>query len=77
MEARLRNQLGALESLLRGARLRRGLARCWVATAATALLLFVIHGLTGWDTRLSCWLALAGGLIAAGIVWQARASSSR
>ena len=70
METRLRNQLAALESMLRGARLRRGLARCWAATTAAALLLFVTHVLTGWDTRLPCWLALLGGLMVAGIVWQ-------
>lgn len=69
MENRLRHQLGELEHLQRGARLRRGLARCWAATAATGLLLFGLHGLTGWDTRLPCWLTLAGGLLAAGILW--------
>jgi len=70
METRLRNQLGAMESLLRGARLRRRLASRWAATAAVGLLLFLIHVLTGWDTRLLCWLTLAGGLMAAGSVWQ-------
>ena len=70
MENRLHNQLATLESLLRGARLRRRLAWCWAATAAAVLLLFLVHGLTGWDVRLSCWLALAGGLLVAAIVWQ-------
>jgi hypothetical protein len=70
METRLRHQLSELDNLLRGARLRRGLARCWAATAGTGILLLVIHHLTGWDTRLLCWLALAGGLMAAGILWQ-------
>ena len=70
MEPRLHDQLGALESLRRGARLRQGLAGCWVATTVAALLLFLIHAATGWDTRLPCWLALAAGLMAAGSVWQ-------
>jgi len=70
MEARLHNQLGALESMVRAARLRRRLAWCWAATAAAVLLLFLLGGLTGWDSRLPCWVALAGGLIAAGMVWK-------
>jgi hypothetical protein len=70
METRLRNQLAAMESLLRRAQLRRRLAYCWAATAAVGLLLFLIHAFTDWDTRLLCWLTLAGGLMAAGIVWR-------
>lgn len=70
MELRLRHQLSALESIQRGVRLRRRLAYCWAALAAAGLLLFLVHGVTGWDTRLPCCLALAGGLVAAGIMWQ-------
>lgn len=70
MERRLSDQFGAMETMVRGARLRRRLACCWVATAAAGLLLFLIHLVTGWDTRLVCLAALAGGLVAAGIIWQ-------
>ncbi|MGA2247996.1 MAG: hypothetical protein ABSH48_23665 [Verrucomicrobiota bacterium] len=70
MEIRLRHQLRALESIQRKARLRRALARCWAATAAAGLLLFLVRGATGWDTRAPWGLALAGGLAAAGIVWR-------
>jgi hypothetical protein len=70
MENRLRHQLGELEHLLRGARLRRKLACCWAATAGAILLLFVLHHFTDWDTRRPCWLTLAGGLLAGGILWQ-------
>src|ERR1039457_4377718 len=69
MERRLQNQLGALEAMLRRARLWRRLAFCWAATAVAELLLFLIYGITGWDTRLLWWLVLIGGLTAAGIVW--------
>ena len=34
------------------------------------MLLFLVHGVTGWDTRLPWWPVLAGGLLAAVIVWQ-------
>jgi hypothetical protein len=68
MEARLHHELGALESMLRTARLRRGRAWCWAATAAIVLLSFLLHVFTGWHCRLPWWLALLGGLIAAGII---------
>ena len=51
MERRLRNQLGDLESALRRARLWRRLARCWLATAALCVFLFLIHEVTGWNSR--------------------------
>ena len=70
MESRLQHQLGAMESLLRRARLRRRLAVCWAAMAAGALSLFLIHGFTGWNTRTAWWLVFAGGFLAAFIVWQ-------
>jgi len=70
MEPRLQNQLSAMESMLRRTRLRRRLAFCWAATAVAALLLFLIHGVTGWDTRLAWWLVLVGGLMTAGIIWR-------
>ena len=70
MEPRLSDQFGVLETMVRGARLRRGLACCWAATAAAGLLLFLIHVVTGWDTRLPCLVALAVGCVAAGIIWQ-------
>ena len=70
MECRLQTQLGALEAMLRRARLWRRLAFCWAATAVAELLLFLIYGITGWDTRLLWWLVLIGGLTAAGIVWR-------
>jgi hypothetical protein len=70
MENRLRHQLGELEHLLQGARLRRRLACCWAATAGVILVLCVLHHFTGWDTRRPCWLTLAGGLLAGGILWQ-------
>jgi len=65
MERRLQNLLGAMESTLRRARLRRRLALCWTAMAVALLLLVVVHGFTGWDTRLVWWLVLAVGLGAA------------
>ena len=68
MERRLQNQLGAMESLVRRARLRRRLAFCWSAMAVAAILLFVIHGVTGWNTRPAWWLVLIGGLLAAVVV---------
>jgi hypothetical protein len=70
MESRLQQQLGAMESMLRRTRLRRRLAVCWAAMAVGALLLFLIHGFTGWDTRLIWWLVLAGGLGAAYFIWR-------
>jgi hypothetical protein len=69
MEPRLQNQLGVMESMLRRARRWRQLAFCWAATAGAELALFLIHGVTGWNTRLLWWLAFVGGLTAAGIVW--------
>ena len=68
MERRLQNQFGAMESMARRARLRRRLAFCWSAMAAAALLLFVIHGVTGWNTRPAWWLVFIGGLLAAVVV---------
>jgi hypothetical protein len=70
MESRLQQQLGAMESMLRRARLRRRLAVCWATMAACALLLFLIHGFTGWDTRLVWWIFFIGGLGAAYFIWQ-------
>jgi len=65
MEFRLQNLLGIMESLLRHARLRRRLTLVWAALAVALLLLFVIHGFTGWDTRKVWWLVVAVGLGAA------------
>jgi hypothetical protein len=70
MESRLQNQLGAMESMLRRARLRRRLAFCWAAMAAALLLLLVIHGVTGWDTRPVWWLVFIGGWLATCIMWR-------
>lgn len=70
MERRLQNQLGALESMLRRARLRRRLAFCWATTAVAGLLLLLVHGATGWDIRLPWWLVLIGGGAAAVILWR-------
>jgi hypothetical protein len=70
MESRLQQQLGAMESLLRRARLRRRLAVCWAVMAVGALLLFLIHGFTGWDTRLVWWIVFIGGLLAAYFIWR-------
>ena len=70
MESRLQQQLGVMESMLRRARLRRRLAVCWAAMAVGALLLFLIHGFTGWDTRLVWWIVFIGGLGAAYFIWQ-------
>jgi hypothetical protein len=70
MEPRLQKQFGAMESMLRRARLRRRLSFCWGAMAVGALGLFLIHGFTGWDTRLAWWLVFFGGLLAAFIVWR-------
>ena len=67
---RLQFLLGDLESVLRGARLRRGLAWCWALTAAAGWLVLLVHLVSGWDGRLPGLLVLAGGLLAAGIVWQ-------
>src|SRR5450432_4049346 len=70
MEPRLQNQFGAMQSMLRRARLWRQLAFCWAGTAGAELLVFLIHGVTGWNTRLLWWLVLASGLTAACIVWK-------
>src|SRR5450755_2652079 len=70
MESRLQQQLGAMESMLRRARLRRRLAVCWGAMAVSALLLFLIHGFTGWDTRLVWWIVFIGGLLTAYFIWR-------
>jgi len=70
MEPRLRQQLRVLESMLRRARLWRQLAFCWAATAGAELVLFLIHGVTGWNTRTLWWLVLLGGLTAAVVVWR-------
>src|SRR5476651_693006 len=59
-----------MESMLRRARLRRRLAVCWAAMAVGALLLFLIHGFTGWDTRLVWWIVFIGGLGAAYFIWR-------
>jgi hypothetical protein len=69
MERRLQQHLGAMESMLRRARLRRRLAVCWAAMAVAALLLFLIHGFTGWDTRLEWWIIFIGGFGAAYFIW--------
>ena len=68
MERRLQNQLGAMESMLRRARLRRRLAFCWATMAVAELVLFLLRGFAGWDIRLAWWLVLAGGLMTAVIV---------
>jgi hypothetical protein len=70
MEPRLQTQLSVMESMRRRARLWRQLAFCWAATAGAELLLFLIHGVTGWNTRLLWWLAFVGGLMAACLVWR-------
>jgi hypothetical protein len=68
MERRLQRQLGALEAMLRRARLWRRLTFCWTATGGAVLLLYLIHRFTGWDTRPLWWLFLAGGLGTAYVV---------
>ena len=70
MESRLQQQLGAMASLLRRARLRRRLAVCWAVMAVAALLLFLIHGFTGWDTRPAWWIIFIGGFGTAYFIWQ-------
>src|SRR5450432_2572985 len=70
MESRLQKQFAAMESMLRRARLRRRLACCWAAMAGGALLLFLVHGFTGWNTRTAWWFVFVGGLLAAVIVWR-------
>ena len=70
MEPRLQHQLGAMESMLRRARLRRRLALCWAAMAVGALVLFLVHGFTGWNTRLAWWLVLVCGLGVAYVIWR-------
>jgi hypothetical protein len=70
MESRLQLQLGALEVMLRRARLWRQLTFCWAATGGAELLLFLIHRFTGWNTRLLWWLVLVGGLGAAYFLWR-------
>jgi hypothetical protein len=70
MESRLQHQLGAMESMLRRARLRRRLAVCWTVMAVGALLLFLIHGFTGWDTRLVWWIVFISGLGTAYFIWR-------
>jgi hypothetical protein len=70
METRLHNHLAALEFQLRQTRLWRRLTVCWAATAGVELLLFVIGGVTGGNTRPWCWLVLMAGLILAGMVWR-------
>src|ERR1044071_7979275 len=69
MEPRLRNQLGELESALRRARLWRRLALCWLGAAAIYILLFLVHKLTGWNSRLIWALPLLGGGSVATIFW--------
>jgi hypothetical protein len=70
MESRLQQQLGAMESMLRRARLRRRLAVCWTVMAVGALLLFLIHCFTGWDTRLVWWIVFISGLGTAYFIWR-------
>jgi hypothetical protein len=70
IESRLQQQLAAMESMLRRARLRRRLACCWAAMAGGALVLFLVHGFTGWNTRTAWWLLFVGGLLAAFIIWR-------
>jgi hypothetical protein len=70
IESRLQKLLGAMESLSRRARWHRRLAVCWAAMAVGALLLFLIHSFTGWDTRLVWWIIFVGGLGAAYFIWQ-------
>jgi hypothetical protein len=68
MEPRLQNQLAGLESALRQARLWRRLAGCWVFAAVLCILLFLIHGFTGWSSRLIWALPLLAGVGAAVLV---------
>ncbi|HEX5398609.1 MAG TPA: hypothetical protein VFY06_06115, partial [Verrucomicrobiae bacterium] len=70
MERRLYYQLGAIEFRLRRTRLWRQLALCWAATAGVELALLLIHVFTGWSMKPFWWLALAGGLIAAWMLWR-------
>ena len=69
MDPRLHNQLGELESALRRARLLRRLTLCWLAAAALCILLLLIHGFTGWNSRLIWALPLSAGAVAALLVW--------
>jgi hypothetical protein len=70
MESRLQQQLGAMEAMLRRARLWRQLMFCWAATGGAELLLFLVHRFTGWNTRPLWWLVLVGGLGAAYFLWR-------
>lgn len=69
MEPRLQRKLGELESALRRARLWRRWALCWLAGAVFCILLFLVHEVTGWNSRLIWVLPLAAGLGAAFMVW--------
>jgi hypothetical protein len=69
MEPRLQNQLGELEAALRRTRLWRRLGGCWLAAAGLCLLTFLIHGFTGWNSRLMWALPLTVAALAAIVVW--------
>lgn len=69
MEPRLQHLLGELDAALRGARRWRRLALCWLAATALCLLLLLVHGVTGWNSRLIWGLPLAVGALVAIIVW--------
>lgn len=69
MEPRLQKQLAALESALRRARLFRRLANCWLGAMAVCLVLFLVHGFTGWKSPLIWALPLFVGAVTAVVVW--------
>jgi len=69
MEPRLQKQLGGLEAALRRTRRRRRFGGCWAAAAALCVLLFLLHGFTGWNSRLIWALPLAVAVLGAIIVW--------
>jgi hypothetical protein len=65
IEPRLQRQLARLETALRRTRLWRRLALCWAAAAAFCILLLLLHGFTGWNSRLIWTLPLAAGALSA------------
>jgi len=69
MEPRLQKQLGGLEAALRRTRRRRRFGGCWAAAATLCVLLFLLHGFTGWNSRLIWALPLAVAVLGAIIVW--------
>jgi hypothetical protein len=69
MEPRLKNELAALERMLRRARLWREMTAGWLAVAALGVLLLLLRAFTGWRWPAEWIIPLLGGLIAAGVVW--------